>query len=99
MAELFVRRLAVWNVDDAASVAAHLARAEVSTVAVRAVYFLARPMLREMRSGWASAIAFGLLLGHHMVAHWTEPQIFSFSHVRILLRRRSTLSGIAHFCA
>ena len=92
-------RLAAWEVDAAASITARLAWPEVSSVAVGAVHFFARDMLGGVHTCRAASIAFGLLLGHHMAAHRAEPQIFSFSHVRMFLRRSPTLSGIGHFCS
>ena len=79
---------AVWNVDAAASVTARLAWPEVSAVAVGAVHFLARDMLGGVHTCRAAAIAFGLFLGHHMAAHRTEPQVFSFhlSSVEVVSR-------------
>lgn len=68
------------NVDYAPAITAKLARAKMTAVAVWAIYFLARLMLRDVHPCRTTSIAFGLFLGHHMAAYRATPKIFCRGH-------------------
>lgn len=54
----------------------------MTAVAVRARHKFHRDMLRKVHPGWTAAIAFGLFLGHYVVADWAHP------HCRTIWRQR-----------